>query len=154
MIRTIGRNYLYRIVSAHPRSFLGTVECPIHKGGFFSLGKAAQGFAARRTLCAPQPETRYDRPPNGKKTIYGWKLLSAPLLIAILPTVKQLLSSPSTVSLRALIGFRSRKRHFLQVQGNQRHSAEGGGSVRCTSDSADWRRNCGKGPFIDGNYFE
>jgi hypothetical protein len=40
----------------------------------FSLGKAAQGFAARRTLCTPQPETRYDRPPSGKKTIYGWTL--------------------------------------------------------------------------------
>jgi hypothetical protein len=33
----------------------------------FLLDKAAQGFAARRTLCAPQPETRYDRQANGKK---------------------------------------------------------------------------------------
>jgi hypothetical protein len=32
--------------------------------------------------------------------------------------------SPSTVSLRALISFRSRKRHFLQIQGNRRHFAE------------------------------
>ena len=31
---------------------------------------------------------------------------------------------PSTVPLRALISFRSRKRHFLQVQGSQRHCAE------------------------------
>jgi len=23
--------------------------------------------------------------------------------------------------------------------------------VRRTSDSTDWRRNCGKGPFLDGN---
>jgi hypothetical protein len=35
---------------------------------------AAAGFAVRRTLCTPQPETRYDRPPSGKKTIYGWAL--------------------------------------------------------------------------------
>jgi len=41
---------------------------------FFSLGKTAQGFAARRTLRTPQPETRYDRPPNGKKANYGWNL--------------------------------------------------------------------------------
>jgi len=28
---------------------------------FFSLGKAAQGFAVRRTLCTPQPETSGER---------------------------------------------------------------------------------------------
>jgi len=26
-------------------------------------------------------------------------------------------------------------------------------TARRTSDPADWRRNCGKGPFMEGNYF-
>jgi len=41
---------------------------------FFSLGKAAQGFAARRTLRTPQPEIRYDRQAGGKKANYEWNL--------------------------------------------------------------------------------
>ena len=40
---------------------VGTSEFPIHKCDFFPLGKAAQKFAARRTLRRPQPETCYDR---------------------------------------------------------------------------------------------
>ena len=35
---------------------------------------AKAGFAERRTLCTPQPETRYDRQASGKKAIYGWTL--------------------------------------------------------------------------------
>jgi hypothetical protein len=56
-----------RLGSAHPRSFQGAFKCPIHKYGFFSLGKAAQGFAVRRTLCTPQPETRGERRPSKKR---------------------------------------------------------------------------------------
>ena len=41
---------------------------------FFRWARPHTGFAARRTLCTPQPETRYDRQANGKKTIYGWTL--------------------------------------------------------------------------------
>ena len=36
----------------------------------FLLGKAAHGFAARRTLCTPQPETRYDRQPSEKDHLW------------------------------------------------------------------------------------
>ena len=49
------------LISVHPQKVVGTIECPIHKCEFFSLGKGAQGFAARRTLRAPQPETRGER---------------------------------------------------------------------------------------------
>jgi hypothetical protein len=41
--------------------------CPIHKCGFFSLDKAAQGFAVRRTLCTPQLEIRGERRPAEKR---------------------------------------------------------------------------------------
>ena len=34
---------------------------------FFSLGKAAQGFAARRTVRTPQPETGGERSPVEKR---------------------------------------------------------------------------------------
>ena len=47
------------------------------------MGKAAQGFAARRTLCTPQPETCYDRRPSGKKAIYGRKLVRLATAIVI-----------------------------------------------------------------------
>jgi hypothetical protein len=40
---------------------------PIQKCGFFSLGKAAQGFAARRTQSTSQPEIRGERRPAGKR---------------------------------------------------------------------------------------
>ena len=39
---------------------------------------------------------------------------------------------------------------FCKVQGNLRHYAVTGGSVRGANYSADWRRNCGKGSFMDG----
>jgi hypothetical protein len=58
---------------------VGTIECPIHKCDFFPLGKAVPpivaGFAARRTLRTPQPETCYDRQASGKKALYGWTLV-------------------------------------------------------------------------------
>jgi hypothetical protein len=52
---------------AHPRIFNGTVESPIHKCDFFSIGKAAQGFAARHTVRTPQSETRGECSPVVKR---------------------------------------------------------------------------------------
>jgi len=40
-------------------------------------------------------------------------------------------------------------RKFKEIGGIARRRT----AVRRTSDSADWRRTCGKGPFTDGNEF-
>ena len=40
--------------------FMDYVKCPINKCGFFSLDKAAQEFAGRRTLCTSHPAPMKD----------------------------------------------------------------------------------------------
>ena len=50
------------------------------------MGKAAQGFSVRRTRSTPQPETRGERSPAKKNTMYGWTLsnfnaVDIPLLV-------------------------------------------------------------------------
>ena len=54
-------------ISAHPQMLVGINAGPIQKSGFFLLGKAAQGFAARRTQRTSQLETRGERRPTEKR---------------------------------------------------------------------------------------
>jgi len=44
-----------------------TAECPIHECEFFSLGKAAQRLATRRTFRTPEPETCGEHRPVEKR---------------------------------------------------------------------------------------